>query len=129
MEAMQRTRLDPKEKQMSELVISARFDVHAGKLDEFQSIIAAAIQKVRANEPRTLQYNWYHSDDHSRYIVLERYQDSDALLEHLADVGEELGAFLEVSDLAVDVFGTPSAELVEATAAIPVRVYTFHQGS
>lgn len=113
---------------MSELVISARFDVHAGKLEEFQSIIATAIQKVRANEPRTLQYNWYHSDDHSRYIVLERYQDSDALLEHLADVGEELGAFLEVSDLKVDVFGTPSAELVEATAAIPIRVYTFHHG-
>ena len=76
---------------MSELVISARFDVHAGKLDEVQTIIAAAIQKVRANEPRTLQYNWYHSDDHSSYIVLERYEDSDALLEHLADVGDVVG--------------------------------------
>ena len=113
---------------MSDLVISARFDVHADKLDEFQSIITAAIQKVRDNEPRTLQYNWYHSEDHTRYIVLERYEDSDALLEHLADVGEELGAFLEVADLKVDVFGTPSPELVEATAAIPTRVYTFHQG-
>ena len=113
---------------MRELLISARFEVHAGKLDEFQSIVGAAVLKVRDNEPRTLQYNWYHSEDHSRYIVLERYEDSDALLEHLADVGEELGAFLEVSDLKVDVFGTPSAELVAATAAIPTRVYTFHQG-
>ena len=113
---------------MSDLVISARFDVHAGKLDEFRSIMATAIQKVRDNEPRTLQYNWYHSEDHTRYIVLERYEDSDALLEHLADVGEELGAFLEVADLKVDVFGTPSPELVEATAAIPTRVYAFHQG-
>jgi quinol monooxygenase YgiN len=122
------TRLDPEEQQMSKLLISARFDVHAGKLDEFQSIMATAIRKVSDNEPRTLQYDWYHSDDHSRYVVLERYEDSDALLEHLANVSEELGAILEVADLKVDVFGTPSAELVEATAAIPIRVYTFHGG-
>jgi quinol monooxygenase YgiN len=113
---------------MSEILISARFDVHAGKQDEFEALIPALVRKVRENEPEAKQYNWYHSDDHSKYVVLERYSDSDAVLVHLGNVGDLLGALLEVSELKVDLFGTPTAELSEAVAGIPTRVYTFERG-
>ena len=113
---------------MSELRISAGLDVHEGMVDEFRAAAAACMQAVREKDSRTLQYDWYHNEDHSKYIVLERYRDSDAVLEHLGNLGELLGALLETCDLSVDVFGTPSAELVEAASAFPTRVYTFHQG-
>ena len=113
---------------MSELRISAGLDVHDGMLDGFRAAAAACIQAVREKDTRTLQYDWYHNEDHSKYIVLEHYRDSEAVLEHLDNLGELLGALLETCDLTVDVFGNPSAELVEAAAAFPTRVYTPLQG-
>lgn len=113
---------------MSALEISAGMDVHPGKLEEFQAVAAAVIQVVREKDSGTLRYDWYHNADHSRYLVLERYRDSEAVLEHIENLGELFGALLELCDLTLDVFGTPSAELAEAAAAIPTRVYTFSQG-
>jgi quinol monooxygenase YgiN len=37
---------------------------------------------VRAKDTGTLQYEIYFSDDQSECIVLERYRDSQALIEH-----------------------------------------------
>ena len=43
---------------------------------------------VRAKDTGTLQCEIYFSDDQSECIVLERYRDSEALLEHAANLGE-----------------------------------------
>jgi quinol monooxygenase YgiN len=113
---------------MSEIRVSAALDVHAGKLEEFRTVATAVIQVVREKDSGTRKYDWYHNADHSRYLVLEHYRDSEAVLEHIENLGELFGALLETCDLTLDVFGNPSAELAEAAAAIPTRVYTFYQG-
>ncbi len=113
---------------MSELQITATLRIHPGKLDAFNAAAADCLRSVREKDSGTLQYDWFLSEDGSECVVRERYRDSDAVLEHIDNLGESFGNLLATCDIAVDVFGAPSAELLEATAAIPVRVYGFYQG-
>jgi quinol monooxygenase YgiN len=63
----------------------------AGKVEEFKRLTAECVEIARAKDTGTLQYEIYLSEDESEAIVLERYRDSAALLEHAANLGE-LGA-------------------------------------
>lgn len=113
---------------MSELRLSARCDVHEGKLDEFRAVAAACLESVKQKDTGTLQYEWFFDDDHERCVILERYRDSEALLEHVANLGETFGALLSTCDFRVDLFGDPSEELLEATRPIRKRIYRRFQG-
>ncbi|MCL7926475.1 MAG: antibiotic biosynthesis monooxygenase [marine benthic group bacterium] len=114
---------------MSELRLSVRCDIKDGRLEDFKKVAAACLQTVRTKDTRTLQYEWFLNEDETKCIMLERYDSSDALLEHLANLGETFGELLDTCVMKVDLFGTPSAELLEATEAIPRRIYTFYQGT
>jgi quinol monooxygenase YgiN len=76
---------------VSELWGIARFKFHEGKVEEFKRLSAQAMEIVRAKDTGTLQYEIYFNDDQSECIVLERYRDSEALIELLANLGD-LGA-------------------------------------
>jgi len=97
---------------MSELLGIARFRIQEGKLDEFTRLSAEAMEIVRTKEPGTLQYDTYFNDDRSECIVIERYRDSEAAMEHaanLADVSAEVLATVTV--VHGELLGEPSAEL------------------
>ena len=110
---------------MSELQGIGRFKFHeAGKLEEFERLSAQAMEIVRAKDTGTLQYEMYFSDDQSECIVLERYRDSEALLEHAANLGE-LGAAIPATGLvSSELLGEPGAELSAKLADGPVRLFT-----
>jgi quinol monooxygenase YgiN len=44
---------------------------------------------VRTKDTGTLQYDIYFNDDQSECIVLERFRDSEALIEHAANLGDD----------------------------------------
>ncbi len=73
---------------VSELQGIARYRFHEGKLEEFKRLSAQCMEIVRAKKTGTLHYEIYFNDDQSECIVLERYRDSEALIEHLANLGE-----------------------------------------
>ena len=50
---------------VSELLGIARFRFHEGKLEEFKSFSAQAMEIVRTKDTRTLQYDIYFNDDQS----------------------------------------------------------------
>ncbi len=113
---------------MEELQVTVAFVVPAANLDEFKKLIVEGIDKTRG-EPGNLQYNWYFNDDEAKCFVRENYADSDAALAHLGNMGDTLGQMIEVSDgLEIEVFGNPSAELLEAVAGPQTNVYRFHAG-
>jgi quinol monooxygenase YgiN len=66
----------------SELLGIARFEFHEGKVEEFKRLSARAMEIVRAQDTGTLQYDTYFNDDESEPIVIERFRDSQALIEH-----------------------------------------------
>lgn len=109
---------------MGELQGIARFTFHKGEVDEFKRLSAVCLEIVRAKDTGTLQYETYFNDDESECIVLERYRDSQALIEH----GEHLAHLMEAIIATGDVLGEPSAE-VRAKFAVdgPVQLFTLYQ--
>ncbi len=109
---------------MSELQGIGRFKFHDGKLEEFKRLSAQAMEIVRAKDTGTLQYEIYFNDDQSECIVLERYRDSEALIEHAANLGELGEAILAMGLVSSELLGEPSAELRAKLADGPVRPFT-----
>ncbi len=109
---------------MSELQGIARFRFHEGKLEEFKRLSAQCMEIVRTNDTGTLQYEIYCNDDQSECIVLERYRDSEALIEHTANLGDIGQAILATGSVSGELIGEPSAELRANLAGSPVRLFT-----
>ena len=97
---------------MSELLGIGRFKIHQGKLEEFKRLSAQAMEIVRTKEPGTLQYDTYFNHDQSECVIIERYRDSEAAMEHAAHLGDISAAVLAiVSVVHGELLGEPSAEL------------------
>ena len=109
---------------VSELQGIARFKFHEGKVEEFKRLSAQCMEIVRAKDTGTLQYEIYFNDDQSECIVLERYRDSEALIEHAAHLGNLSEAILATGWVSGELLGEPSAELGAKVADGPIRLFT-----
>ena len=108
---------------VSELWGIARFKFHEGKVEEFKRLSAQAMEIVRTKDTGTLRYDVYFNDDRSECVVLERYRDSEAAIEHAANLGDLFGAVLAtVSVVHGELLGEPSAELRAKLAGREVPV-------
>ena len=63
-------------------------------------------------------------NDQSECIVLERYKDSEALIQHAANVGGLIEAILATGSVSGELLGEPSADLQAQLAGGPVRLFT-----
>jgi hypothetical protein len=94
---------------VTELQGIGRFEFHeVGKLEEFKRLSAQAMEIVRAKDTGTLQ----------------RYRDSEALLEHAANLGELGGAILAAGLVSSELLGELGAELRANLTDGPVRLFT-----
>ncbi|MDT8410444.1 MAG: antibiotic biosynthesis monooxygenase [Wenzhouxiangellaceae bacterium] len=109
---------------MNELQVTARFRVRQGQLDAFKAAADRCMASVRERDTGTLRYDWFFNAEQTECVVREMYRDSDALLEHVANLGENMGALLAAADLDIELFGEPSSQLLEATAGLAPRIYT-----
>ena len=109
---------------MSELQGIGWFKFHEGELEEFKRLSVECMEIVRAKDAGTLQYEIYFSNDQSEAIVLERYKDSQALIEHAANLGELAEAILATGLASTELLGEPSADLRAKLAGCPVRLLT-----
>jgi quinol monooxygenase YgiN len=109
---------------VSELQGIARFTFHEGKVEEFKRLSAQAMEIVRTKDTGTLQYEIYLSEDQSECIVLERYRNSEALIEHGTHLGDLAEAILATGSVSGELLGEPSAELRAKLADGVVRLFT-----
>jgi quinol monooxygenase YgiN len=107
---------------VSELQGIARFKFHEGKVEEFKRLSAQAMEIVRTKDTGTLQYDVYFNDDQSECIVLERFRDSEALIEHAEHLGDLMEAILATGSVSGELLGEPSAELRAKLAGSEVPV-------
>ena len=112
---------------MSELQGTGRFKFHEGELEKFKWLAAQCMEIVRAKDTGTLQYDVYFNDDQSECIVLERYRDSEALIEHAGHLGDLGQAILATGWVSGELLGEPSAELKAMMAGSGVRLFTPYQ--
>jgi quinol monooxygenase YgiN len=103
----------------------ARFTLDEGKLEDFGRLSARCMEIVRAKDTGTLQYDIYVDDDRSECIVIERYRDAEALIEHLGHIGDDLmRAIMATGSVSGVLLGEPSAELRANLAGSGVGVFT-----
>ena len=96
---------------MSELIGIVRVKFHEGKLDDFKRLSVQCLEIVRAKDPGTLQYDTYFNDDQSECIVVERFTDSEALIEHSANLAHLMEALLATGSFSGELLGEPSEEI------------------
>ena len=97
---------------MSELLGIARFRFHEGKREEYLRLSEQAAEIVRTTEPGTLGYDLYLNGDQSECMFIERFRDSEAAMEHAANLGHLFPAVLAtVTVVHGELLGEPSPEL------------------
>ena len=112
---------------MSKLQFTGRLAIHPGKLSDFKEQAAQCMRLVREKDSGCLHYDWFINDEQTVCMVRETYRDSAAVLEHMSNLGDTLGTLLGVCDLTVEVFGTPSSEIVAALKDFSPITYSPYQ--
>jgi hypothetical protein len=114
---------------MELIQVTATFpNISAHDLAEFKRL-AAEVLKVVAEEPGVLQYDWFFNADETRCVIRETYKNSEAVLAHLGVVGDKIPPLVEAGGgLELEVFGSPSDQVVDAIGMLRPTYYTFFQG-
>lgn len=55
-------------------------NIKEGELDNFKALVKEMVDATKANEPGTLNYEWFVSDDEKTCHIYERYADSAATM-------------------------------------------------
>lgn len=113
---------------MKDIQVSARLKINPGKMEEFKKVANSCVEMVKQKDKGTIQYDWFYNQSKSECIVRERYVDSDAVLEHMANVGELLGGLVALSTISLDLYGNPSENLKNALEGFQVTYYDFSVG-
>ena len=108
---------------MSKIAIRGTLSVHDSMKDKVKDVVDRCIARVRENEPRTLLYDWYISEDGSKCIVFDTYEDSDAALFHMQSLGPLVGELASLGTLELEVHGEPSDQLRETIALMHPTYY------
>jgi quinol monooxygenase YgiN len=107
--------------------IFARMGVKPENVEKLKALEVEGC-KVAADEPGTLTYDWYYSEEHGSLVLLETYADSSAFLSHMQADGHDefFGSLMALIDsLEFIVLGEPTAVLAEALATVPgVQFYS-----
>jgi len=91
--------------------------VKDGALGTFKALMEEMVAGT-SDEPLSLGYEWYISDDEGTIHIFEKYADSDAMVAHVNGFLEKwAGRFLECVDVTrFVVYGDPSPEARELLA-------------
>jgi len=108
----------------TELQAIVRFRFHNGDVEEFKRLSEQCMEVVRAQDTGTLQYDTYFNDDESECIVIERFRDSDALIQHGENLAHLMDAIIATGEVFGELLGDPSAELrARFAAGGPVQLF------
>jgi quinol monooxygenase YgiN len=109
----------------TELQAIVRFRFHDGAVDEFKRLSVECMEIVRAKDTGTLQYDTYFNDDETECIVIERFRDADALIQHGENLAHLMDAIIATGSVSGELLGDVSAELRARFAADgPVQLFT-----
>ena len=109
----------------NELQAIVRFRFHDGDVEEFKRLSAQCMEIVRTQDTGTLQYDTYFNDDETECIVIERFRDSDALIQHGENLVHLMDAIVATGSASGELLGEPSTELrARFTGGGPVQLFT-----
>ena len=110
-------------KQKVELVVD--LTIHERKFDAFETVAQEMIAGSR-EEPGTLAYEWYLSDDRQSCRLVESYKNADAVLTRFTGpvVQVMVPKLLEVASLTgFEVHGNPGAKATEMLKGFGAQIF------
>jgi quinol monooxygenase YgiN len=114
---------------MSNLQIIARWKIHDGQLEKFKPLAHECIRIVRDKDVETHQFELFFNNDKTEFVFLEKYPRSNALLAHLANLGDLMGKLMAVADFSGEIYGEPSEQLLNAITGLDVKIYSFDEAA
>jgi quinol monooxygenase YgiN len=99
-------------KKSSELIGTGRFKLREGKGEEYIRLAVQCMEIAQTKDKGTLQYEIYFNEDQSEVMFIERYKDSDSLIEHFMNLGNRMEAILAtITVIHGELLGEPNEEL------------------
>ena len=97
---------------MSTISWNLQLNVREGQLGAARDLMNEMVEATQQDEPGTLLYEWFLSDDGATCHINERYTDSGAALVHLGNFGSKfVDRFLACFEpTSLSVYGETSAE-------------------
>ena len=91
---------------------------------QFEALVPEMVEETRASEPGSRAYQIF-VDQGSTVCVYERYDSSEAALEHMKNFGEKFAErFMALAKpVRFTLLGSPSAELLDAVGPIGAVVH------
>ena len=109
----------------------AEFTIEEGKIEEYKKLVQDMSRIVEANEPDTIDYQFYLNKDETECIVHETYANSEAVLAHITGVASQtiLPKVFSVSRMSrFDVYGNPSEKLQKVLSSFGAQTYNLFAG-
>ena len=117
--------------EQNQIHFRAEFTIEPGKIEEFKKLVQDMSRTVEANEPDTIDYQFYLNETETKCIVHETYVNSEAALVHNASVASQiiLPKIFSVSKISrFDVYGNPSKKLQKLLASLHPQTYNLFTG-
>ena len=109
----------------------AEFTIQGGKIEEFKKLVQELSRMVEANEPDTINYQFYLNKSETKCMVHETYANSDAALAHNHGIALQtmLPKIFSVAKISrFDVYGSPSEELQKLLPNIGSETFSLFAG-
>jgi quinol monooxygenase YgiN len=117
--------------QHNQIEFRAEFTIEQGKIEEYKKLIREISRMVEANEPDTINYQFYLNRDETKCMVHETYANSEAVLAHNNGVASQTilpKVFLVATISRFDVYGNPSEELQKLLASFGAQTFNLFVG-
>jgi quinol monooxygenase YgiN len=115
--------------QHNQIHFRAEFTIEEGKIEEYRKLVQEMSRMVEANEPYTINYQFYLNRDETKCIVHETYVNSEAVLAHNSSVASQtiLPKIFSVAKISrFDVYGNLSEELQKVLASSGFNPQTYN---
>jgi len=100
--------------------------ISEGKIKEYKKLIKEMSKLVEANEPDTINYQFYFDKSETRCSVHETYMNSEAVFSHINGVASQtvLPKIHDISRITkFEVYGTTSKKLQKAMERLNPQIY------
>jgi len=117
--------------EQNQIHFRAEFTIEGGKIGEFKKLVQDMSRAVEANEPDTIDYQFYLNEDGTKCIVHETYANSEAALAHNNSVASRtiLPKVFSISKISrFDAYGNPSEELQKVLTSFGAQTFNLFAG-
>ena len=124
-------RMEEEESEHNQIHFRAEFTIEEGKIEEYKKLVRDMSRVVEANEPYTINYQFYLNRDETKCIVHETYANSEAVLAHFTGIASQtiLPKIFGLSRISrFDVYGNPSTELQKVLTSFGPQTFNLFTG-